>query len=154
MLCFLYNCVANFFDKTQTLLSASYSLADNNQHNTCTMKFQHLLSSHQGCQSLIWDVTNHFSCMAKHGQAAYNTVSASLAKEHAEGQVCATTGVFRSTLSRLVQPLQSVRPGMPPVTAILPWNNGEFFRKGGKINTPSVDYPFAILGLLAPVVCS
>lgn len=40
---------------------------------------------------------------------------------------------------------------MPPVTAIIPLNNRELFGKGGKINTPSVDYPLAILGLLAPL---
>lgn len=42
---------------------------------------------------------------------------------------------------------------MPPLTAILLWNNRELFGKGGKINTPSVDYPPAILGPLDPV-CS
>lgn len=48
-----------------------------------------------------------------------------------------------------VQSLQSVCPGMPPLTAILPWDNRELFGKGDKINTPSADYPPAILGPLA-----
>lgn len=44
---------------------------------------------------------------------------------------------------------------MPPVAAITPWNNGALFGKGGKTNTPAVDYPLAIVALLAPLcVCS
>lgn len=39
------------------------------------------------------------------------------------------------------QSLQSVCPGMPPLTAVLPCNKGEYLEKGGKINTPSVGYP-------------
>lgn len=53
-----------------------------------------------------------------------------------------------------MQSLQSVCPGMPPLTAILPWNNRELFGKGGKINTPSVDYPPAILGSFGSAMCS
>lgn len=61
---------------------------------------------------------------------------------HAEGQVCVTTDMLRSTVSRHpVQSLQSVSPGMSPLTATLAWNNRELFGKGDKINTPSVDYP-------------
>lgn len=83
-------------------------------------------------------------------------MAASLAKEHVEGQVCVTTDMFRSTVSRLWPSSSaialSVCPGMPPLTAILPWNNRELFGNGGKINTPSGDYPPAILGPL-DVLC-
>lgn len=54
-----------------------------------------------------------------------------------------------------VQSLQSVCPGMSPLTAILPWNNMELFGKGGKINTPSVDYPPQLFwGPFGSAVCS
>lgn len=52
------------------------------------------------------------------------------------------------------QSRRSVCPGMSPPTAILLWNNRELFGKGGKINTPSVDYPPAILGPFGSAVCS
>lgn len=53
-----------------------------------------------------------------------------------------------------VQSLQSVCPGMLPLTAIFfffpPETTGNYLEKGGKINTPAVDYPPATLGALDP----
>lgn len=64
----------------------------------------------------------HFACYTQvymHAELlrqAYNKARASLAREHVEGQVCVTTDMFRSTVSRR-------RPSSCTISPVcLPWN--------------------------------
>lgn len=113
----------------------------------------HIKSSTDEWHSLILHVLNKFKCtLSSTGWQKLQPVwlKSTLKARSVWPQTCLDL-LYLDRGPHPVQSLQSVCPGMPPLTAILLWNNRELFGKGGKINTPSVDYPPAILGPLDPL---